>query len=98
MGDVGGVGGVEQVAVEGVVAVLADGDFQRRRGFLFGRGLRQHDLQLREARERRGGGQEDQDHQQDIDEGDQVDLELILAGAAAAEVHGRASRERAGAT
>src|SRR5690606_3362502 len=74
---VGGSGGVDQRAVDGVAAVAADCHFDGGWGFLFDGGLGQGDLQLGEARERGRGGQENQDDQQHVDQRDQVDLEFV---------------------
>ncbi|KAG0912919.1 hypothetical protein G6F32_016681 [Rhizopus arrhizus] len=54
VGDFGRGGNVDQRAVQGVAAVLADGDYQRGGRVLFRRRLGQRYLQLRETRERGG--------------------------------------------
>ena len=83
---------VDVVAVERVQAVAADRQFEEGRGVRrLGLGLGQRDLQLAVAGERGGGRQEDQDHQQHVDQRNQVDLGLVV-GAAVVEVHVAARR------
>src|SRR5690606_40987939 len=73
-------------------AIAADG--QRQKGRVvrgLGLGLGQGDLELAVPGERGRGCQEDQDHQQDVDQRDQIDLWLVVS-AAMVKIHAVARR------
>ena len=71
---------VDRLAVDRIAAVGRDRDDDLRRPVaqLLGVGDRQRELQLGELRVGRRQHQEDQDHQQHVDERDQVDLRLLV--------------------